>query len=586
MRSLALITTLAILGACLSGCGGGAQNALPSAGGASFQSAGKQLVTFKIDAPQKTGSANMRHPQYISPATTQMAIDIQQGGLSISGYPTTVPLTPTSGGCTSTLASTICTLSVSLAPGNYTTTLTMQDASANPLSTAQSIAFTVVAGTNNTIPLVLSGIPASIVAVPASVFVESTGSNAYELLGMSSQQFMVEALDQDGNIIVGSGAPSYSIGKTGSLNLGLTQPTTAAPNRFSLAPPPALSNASATVTLTASYSGTGVTNACTQTGAVCTASLTITMGKIVAVQGNSTVNFIASDNPNLLLATQPYAGSNNAIAADKNGDVIVDNTSPAGMRVYSPPYTSYYNLSLANAPQTITTDGTGNVWALKSNASKFTLPLTPSSTPATTVGAFYSSVPFQAVFDSAGDMFVANFVQVQEYKAPLSAASTPFTTYTGFGRAQALTLDNRSPKSVWVVDASASTVSEFAGSTYASGGSVAKTSAALTLTSTNGLNSPDAIASDVFSQIFIGENNASGGDLLEFNPPYTSSTLLTTGDVDALSLDNSSSPLTLYATMGGGKYPSNVLEFLQPDNYAQSTVLLGPSNTRNSAVIP
>ncbi|MFN2529461.1 MAG: hypothetical protein ABR584_12180 [Candidatus Baltobacteraceae bacterium] len=586
MRSLALITTLAVLGVCLSGCGGGAQNALPSAAGAPVQSAGKQLVTFKIDAPFKSGSANMRHPQYISPATTQMAIDIQQSGVSISGYPTTVPLTPTSGGCTSTLASTICTLAVSLAPGNYTTTLTMEDASATALSTAQSIAFTVVAGTNNTISLVLSGIPASIVAVPASLFAEPTGSNAYEILGVGSHQFMVEALDQDGNIIVGSGAPSYSIAKTGSLNVGITQPTTVAPNQFSLTPPSAFNSATATVTVTASYSGAGVTNACAQPGALCTAPLTITMGKIVAIQSNTTVNFVASDNPNLLLGTQPYAGSNNAIAADKNGDVIVDNTSPAGVRVYPPPYTSSYNLSLASPPQTITTDATGNVWAFKSSAYEFTLPLISSSTPALTMGSFYSSIPFQAVFDSAGDMFVANFVQTLEYKAPLSAGSTPFTTYTGFNRAQALTLDNQSPKNIWVVDAGASTVSEFAGSTYASGGTVAKTSAALTMTSTNGLNGPDAIASDVFSQIFIGENNASGGALLEFNPPYTSSAQLTTGDVDALSLDNNSFPLTLYATMGAGTYPSNVLEFVQTSSYAQTTDLVGPPNTRNSAVVP
>ena len=50
--------------------------------------------------------------------------------LAITG-PTTVnqtaALTPTSGGCASTLASTQCTLQVALTPGSYTATLSTYD---------------------------------------------------------------------------------------------------------------------------------------------------------------------------------------------------------------------------------------------------------------------------------------------------------------------------------------------------------------------------------------------------------------------------------------------------------------------------
>jgi hypothetical protein len=69
----------------------------------------------------------------LSPATTQMVIDIQQGGGSIAGYPKIVALLPTSGGCTSTIASTSCQIIVSLAAGSYTATLTAEDPVGNAL---------------------------------------------------------------------------------------------------------------------------------------------------------------------------------------------------------------------------------------------------------------------------------------------------------------------------------------------------------------------------------------------------------------------------------------------------------------------
>jgi hypothetical protein len=231
----------------LAGCAGG-RSALPGLGsgaGAGATSAKKkQHVTLKIDVPKRTGSGVARHPQYISPATSQVALNLQTGCpgscAEVSGYPTTVALTTSSGNCTSTLASTNCTLTLSLSPGSYTFTMTTEDASGTALSTAQSIPVTVSEGESNTISVTLSGIPTALVAA-------LYGQTGYVL---------VEALDADGNIIVGPGAPSYAAASTGGTSVTLAQPTTGSPNIFLAV---LASAGTADISITASYSGTNVT---------------------------------------------------------------------------------------------------------------------------------------------------------------------------------------------------------------------------------------------------------------------------------------------------------------------------------------
>ncbi len=219
----------------LAACGGGAHNPLPST---PASTAAKERVTIKIDVP-KNGNAATRTPQYVSQATTQMVVNVQTGCpgncVSVSGYPTTAALTPTSGGCTSTLANTFCQLSLSLAPGNYTVTLTAQDASNTVLSAAHSIPFTVLAGTNNVLSLTLGGIPTSVVLVPnAASALSGNNASGYTLSNCESpQNVSVLATDADGNYILGPGAPSVSL-TSSSGNVLITDAGSAAPNAFSL----------------------------------------------------------------------------------------------------------------------------------------------------------------------------------------------------------------------------------------------------------------------------------------------------------------------------------------------------------------
>ena len=187
-------------------------------------------ATIRVSIPKPRASA--RGAQYVSPATTQMTIDIEQGGVAIAGYPQTIGLTPTSTGCTSTLANTLCQLSLALAPGSYSATVTLLDSSNNALSSAQGIPFTVVAGTNNVIPLVLGGIPHAIDLTPVNA-PNTLGPSGLEVLGMQPIPIAAYATDADDNIIVGPGAPSISA-SVSSVSSGsgiiVNSPSSTAPN--------------------------------------------------------------------------------------------------------------------------------------------------------------------------------------------------------------------------------------------------------------------------------------------------------------------------------------------------------------------
>lgn len=220
--------------------------------------------------------------------------------LAISG-PTnvnqTVALTPTSAGCSSTLVSTQCTLQVALSPGSYTATLSTYDgynagtqtATGNVLSTGQNIAFTIHAGQANTIAIALSGIPKQLVITPLTLLSTANGS-AYDLVGAGAHPFLVEALDADGNIIAGSGAPTFTIGApSGTVAAAATAPTASSPNKFVLTPPTTFASGTATFPISATYSGQP-TDGCAPPGAVCSVNLTVDMVQALVVANCGTCN--------------------------------------------------------------------------------------------------------------------------------------------------------------------------------------------------------------------------------------------------------------------------------------------------------
>lgn len=219
----------------LAACGGaaGRGGSLPPSGGPLLP------LTLTIDVPAKTSSAASRSPRYISPATQSAIIDVHPQGSSssVSGYPQTVSFTANSSGCTSSLASTQCTLVVGLPPGNYDITLTTYDGpngTGAKLSAAQTVPATVVFAQNNTVAMTLGGIPVSVRFVSDNpTTMPGDSANGFTLATGANSNVTVLGVDADGNYILGAGAPAVSL-TSSDASITVTPAGSAAPNRFLL----------------------------------------------------------------------------------------------------------------------------------------------------------------------------------------------------------------------------------------------------------------------------------------------------------------------------------------------------------------
>jgi hypothetical protein len=545
MRSGFFVASVAVLGLSIAGCGGAGHSALTGSP-SSVSAAQKQTVTFAIDVPKQTGAAHRQHPQYISPATAQLAIAIMEGGTPVPGYPVTVPLTPSSGGCTSTLASTECQLTIALGPGSYVATLAAEDAGGTPLSSAQSVAFTVVAGTNTTVSLVLSGVPASITA---------------QLLPGSSDQLVLSAFDADQNLIIGPGAPSFTVSETSGIALTITQPTTSAPNVAAVAPG---ASGTAALIVTATYSGTGVTNACTLSGAVCSENVTLTSSLPV---------FVSSPNADTVAEHQaPYASGPSVVfgnvgsdirglAADAAGDIFV--STSASIAEYAPPYTVRAALTIPQAGGAMTFGSSGTLFvAGQFNAYEYAPPFT--GTPISTPGISPGSPELAIAVSADGELAYAGLLVIYVFAPPYTSAPTPVTT-------------NIEGPSAVVFDASDDLIVDNSVT-----GTVAIFAPPYTGSPTNvaGVNGPIGIAMNASGDLFVANQNVN--TVTEYVPPYTGAAVAT------LSTDIST-PSSLAVDRFGDLFVANdgndtIAEFAPPYTGTPTAFAAGVSSPRELAI--
>ncbi len=449
---------------------------MPATTHASTPQSGK--VTFRIDVPPGSLAAHRRSPQYISPATTQLSIEVYSFALEaeVAGYPIAVPLTIPSGDCSSTVANEYCQVSIELAPGYYAVGLTAEDANGTALAYGLTISVLVQTAQNTSIPITLSGIPHSLQIAPGGLAVHGPSPSGFTLYGSAPQNVVVAALDADGNIIVGPGAPTFSASVVSGSGWSVGTPAATSPNLLSITPP-GTNGSGATIAVTAAAPGA----ICSNPNAVCTATFTI-----------------KNDVQQLWVA----------------------DFSTSVVREYTPPYTGVVSTTITDGisqPSALALDGAGDLYVLdhgNSSVAEYQPPYTGAPSVSFTAGI---DVPYAMVVDGSRNVFVANAGSntVTVYAPPYTAVTT--TISSGISLPYALALDGSG--NLFVANNSNSSVSEFA-PPY-TGAAVA--------TITNGVYLPIALALDAAGELFVANQN---GSVTVYEPPYTGSPTVIQSGID------------------------------------------------------
>jgi hypothetical protein len=512
----------------LSSCSGGehtvpAQTTQPA-------SSARATANFTIAIPNATSTASARRaPRYVSPATASITVNIttDPGGTSVVHQ--NVPLTTGSQGCTSNLVSTVCTLTLALNPGTYDAAISTYDAGNTELSGGQLVHFSILEGQANTIALTLSGIPAALHVSSPALAVHGSQSTGFTLYGLAPQHLLVEALDADGNVIVGPGAPTFTLAAVSGSGFTIANPTSAAPNTFALTPP-GTSGQGETFSVTAAYTD----GTCALTGAVCNTSF--------AVKNDIQTLFVANYNSSQVTeyappyTSPPVATISNAVAypmglaLDGAGHLFIANynfnISASTVTEYAPPYTAAPIATITNSvnyPAGVALDGAGNLFVANQGAGTVTEYAPPyTSAPIATITNGVSQ-PAHLALDGAGNLFVPNYANsngsgsgtVTEYAPPYT--SGPVATITNsVSNPDGLALDAAGDLFVAnYIGTGTGTVTEYA---------PPYTSAPIAMI-TNGVNLPSDLALDGAGDLFV--TNYYNNTVTEYAPPYTSAPIAT-----------------------------------------------------------
>ena len=555
-RVAAALTALLLLAGCGGGgtSSGGLGSTLPKQANGATGS-----VRFAITVPPKTASSG-RSPAYVSPATQSMTIAVLQGTTNVLNQ--TVGLTSSSTGCTSSAASTTCTLELSVNAGSYTASITTYDGAngtGNALSTAQSVAFTVTANQSTLVPLALSGIP-------RAIHVASAGANAVNVL----------AQDADGNFIVGAGAPTFTASaSSGPAVATIVQPTASRPNLISFVQASPTVFGAETFAVAASYPA-GESNACTQTGAVCSLSAAVTakipapMAMVANQFGNTVLGYTlpltsATQSPAvsiplnkaflltedasgnvfaanygfpeaILKIPPPYTAATvtNTLGGDDsyqmavapNGDLALGNIAGSvGGTLYPPPYTAAPTAltSGLSLPYGVAFDASNNLYFGNSGTSTLAVLAPPYTGAPTTV-----NLPSYAygLTVSGTTLFVSEYASVYIFSLPLTASSTPIATLSsGISSVHRSAVD--ASGNLWVANQNGGagyhgSIEEFT-KPFTTGEAPAVTILMPVGGGSTSIN-PFGIAFDAAGNLYVtnGNGGAGSGGLLEFSPPITS----------------------------------------------------------------
>ncbi len=543
------VAALAVL--LFGGCAAHDGAAFSPPGGTAPQRAARAVVSIHVPKhPKRVRIRVVRNgrPQYVSMATAGMTLTVT-GPTNVHE---TVGLTPSSPGCTQVPAGLNCSIELALKPCGtsakcYAATVETYDAvscsgvppvctiptGAHALSIAQDVAFGIRTGGNNSVGLTLSGIPASIIVTPTTVFSRYDDAGNLRLVGLGPHPLLVEALDAGSNIIVGPGAPSFSAAQNGALALAIATPPPASPNRFILTPPAAYSTGTSSVTFTASFPN-GTTNGCPpeQLQASCTASVSVTMSQMLAVVNNAggccapygTVSFFALGDSQPMVSVENDLNDPTTIAADASGDVFVGQRGGKSVLEYDAGGATVTGgaYGVTSSVTALAVDPSGNLYVAQGPQTPEVFEFAPRTLALTRTLAGDNGAtppigvtnPVSLATDANGRLYVLNAASpspstLAEYDPlqtsgsdPLSASATGFTSATAVAVAAGAT-----PQS-FVADPAAPGLWRFPYGTASSNGDVTAPGVV-----------PSAVAVDPAGNVYAA--NVSGNSVTAFAPGGT-----------------------------------------------------------------
>jgi virginiamycin B lyase len=378
----------------LSACGGaqGTTSLVPSPGSGNAPGGGHKKATVRvhvhIPARTRTRHARLRRAHFISASTNALQVKVYAPNSSHAGAPiatSVTDLSATSPSCTvNTDSSRTCTFAVPAPPPADDFVFTTWDEkpvsgaippAAKQLAAASVIDRTIAIGTANVINVTLGGIVASLqLSLPSAVGTSTPASNIHGVVA-SIQNFGVNALDADGNVIVSDGYVDAT-GTAQSIAVAVTEsPATCGSGTLQLGS----GAAGATVSLSApATSGVQFNYGATALAQLFTAAAPCTF-TISAIAGSASANgsFVLL-GPEFTEFTTPTANAGpGAITLGSDGalwftecNVSQIGRIPANATPGSPGITEYPTLTSAALPQGIAAGSDGALWFTENSVSQ------------------------------------------------------------------------------------------------------------------------------------------------------------------------------------------------------------------------
>ncbi|MBV8434878.1 MAG: hypothetical protein JO029_11420 [Candidatus Eremiobacteraeota bacterium] len=241
MRRVAAVVLYAVLAGCAGTSAPFAPLAAPHGPSAVHSSTlrepRRRLVpaTLRILIPR-----HRKRGHFLSPATQSIAVTVTQNG---TARHFNFDLTPaTNPHCTPQGCTIVLLLPSGSATFSFATYDGLLDGSGNPtgneLSANQSVPEKIVAGRPNTIGVTLDAIPASMLMLAPDGELTGSAANGFSISKCFTRiAVTVVALDADGNVIIGAGAPAASLLSSNPSLVAVASPSPSSPNAFTLTRP-------------------------------------------------------------------------------------------------------------------------------------------------------------------------------------------------------------------------------------------------------------------------------------------------------------------------------------------------------------